>query len=83
MEAERNLHKFHEFAVKDYGLALIVERGIGCGPAASASSAKPMHCPALRPVHGIPSIAGMSGLPGMDVNGPGELGTKSGVQTVV
>jgi hypothetical protein len=44
MEAERNLHAFHEFPENAplrlrispcYGLALIVERGTGCGPAAA------------------------------------------------
>ncbi|ORX18315.1 hypothetical protein AWC31_13415 [Mycolicibacterium wolinskyi] len=31
----------------------------------------------------MPSMAGISGLPGIEVNGEGELGTIKGVQTVV
>ncbi|WP_157681411.1 hypothetical protein [Mycobacterium sp. JS623] len=40
-----------------------------------------MHAPELRPpVHGTPSISGMSGLAAVEVNPSGELGTKIGVQ---
>ena len=87
MEAERNLHRFHQFLAANkmpsfgYGLALIVERGTAGGPAASASSARPMHSPLCRPAQGMPPIAGMSGLPGTLPNG--EFGTNIGVQTVV
>src|SRR6478735_3065523 len=42
-----------------------------------------MHWPELWPPHGIPSIAGMSGLPGIVDNGDGEFGTRSGVHIVV
>ena len=43
-----------------------------------------MHAPELRaPVHGTPSISGMSGLAAVVVNPCGELGTKNGVQEVV
>src|SRR3954462_12410913 len=67
-----------------YGLELMVERGIGCGPASSAFSARPMHAPELRPpTHGTPSISGMSGLAAVEVNPWGEFGTKYGVQEVV
>src|SRR5829696_5636431 len=44
-----------------YGLELMVERGIGCGPAAAAFSARPMHAPESAPVQGTPSISGTSG----------------------
>jgi len=67
-----------------YGLALMVERGTGCGPASASFSARPMHAPELRPpVHGTPSISGMSGLAAVVVNPSGELGTRNGVQEVV
>ena len=67
-----------------YGLALMVERGTGCGPASASFSARPMHAPELRPpVHGTPSISGMSGLAAVVVNPWGELGTRNGVQEVV
>ena len=59
----------------------MIERGIAGGPAASASSASPMHEPLCRPAHGMPSMVGMSGLPGTVPNG--EFGTNLGVQTVV
>ena|SRR6478672_364709 len=42
-----------------------------------------MHWPEFCPVHGMPSIAGMSGLPGIVDNGDGEFGTRSGVHIVV
>lgn len=61
----------------------MVDRGTGCGPIACSSSARPMHWPAFRPVQGMPSTAGMSGLPGIDWNVDDELGTKNGVHTVV
>jgi hypothetical protein len=92
MEAEGNLHTFHEFpenaplAGADhvrYGLALMVERGTGWGPAAASSSERPMQAPESRPVQGMPSISGMSGLAAVVVNPCGELGTKKGVQEVV
>ena len=66
-----------------YGLELMVERGTGCGPSACCSSASPMQAPESRPVQGMPSIAGISGLPGIAVKPEGEFGTKYGVQTVV
>jgi hypothetical protein len=67
-----------------YGLASIVERGTGCGPASASFSASPMHAPELRPpVHGTPSISGMSGLAAVEVNPSGEFGTKKGVQEAV
>jgi hypothetical protein len=47
------------------------------------SSARPMHRPQLWPPHGIPSIAGMTGLPGIVDSGDGEFGTRSGVHIVV
>ena len=60
-----------------YGLELMVDRGIGCGPSASAFSARPMHAPPLRPpVQGTPSISGMSGLAAVEVNPSGEFGTR-------
>jgi hypothetical protein len=59
-----------------YGLELMVERGIGCGPAASAFSARPMHAPESAPVQGTPSISGMSGLAAVVVNPCGEFGTR-------
>jgi hypothetical protein len=66
-----------------YGLALMVERGTGCGPAAASSSERPMQAPELRPVQGMPSISGMSGLAAVVVKPCGEFGTKKGVQVVV
>jgi len=43
-----------------------------------------MHAPELRPpVHGTPSISGMSGLAAVDVNPSGEFGTKKGVHDAV
>lgn len=66
-----------------YGLELMVERGTGCGPAASAFSARPIHAPESAPVQGTPSISGMSGLAAVDVNPCGEFGTRNGVQEVV
>jgi hypothetical protein len=67
-----------------YGLELMVERGTGCGPAASASSARPMHAPELRPpTHGTPLTSGMSGLAAVELNPCGEFGTMNGVQEVV
>lgn len=66
-----------------YGLALMVDRGIGCGPAAASSSESPMQAPESRPVHGMPWISGMSGLAAVDVNPCGEFGTRNGVQEVV
>jgi len=67
-----------------YGLASMVERGMGCGPAAASFSASPMHAPELRPpVHGTPSISGMSGLAAVEVKPSGEFGTKKGVQEAV
>jgi hypothetical protein len=43
-----------------------------------------MHAPELRPpVHGTPSISGMSGLAAVEVNPSGEFGTKKGVQEAV
>ena len=42
-----------------------------------------MQAPEFAPVQGMPSIAGTSGLPGIEVNPDGEFGTKYGVQTVV
>jgi hypothetical protein len=66
-----------------YGLELMVERGTGCGPAAASSSESPMQAPESRPVHGMPSISGMSGLAAVVVNPCGEFGTKNGVQDVV
>ena len=86
MEAERNLHtstsslRMRPLRLRIgplYGLALMVERGTAA--AASASfSARPMHAPDLRlPVHGTPSISGMSGLAAVVVNPWGELGTRN------
>jgi hypothetical protein len=67
-----------------YGLALMVERGTGWGPASASFSDSPMHAPELRPpVHGTPSISGMSGLAAVDVKPSGEFGTKNGVQVAV
>src|ERR1700712_4485367 len=53
--------------------------GTYCG----ASSARPMQAPESRPVHGTPSISGMSGLAAEVVNGDGELGTTKGTQAPV
>jgi hypothetical protein len=94
MEAERDLHSFYELPGNvsrstqrgdgpDQGLELMVDRGIGCGPAASASSARPMQAPESRPVQGTPSISGMSGFAAVVVNGSGEFGTRYGMQVVV
>jgi hypothetical protein len=94
MEAERNLHTFHEFpgnacrglavgSATGYGLALMVDLGTGCGPSASAFSARPIQAPEERPTQGMPSISGMSGLAAVVVKPDGELGTKKGVQVVV
>lgn len=92
MEAARNLHTFHEFPENAplelrisalYGLELMVDRGTGCGPAAASSSERPMQAPESRPVHGTPSISGMSGLAPVVVNPSGEFGTRNGVQDVV
>jgi hypothetical protein len=66
-----------------YGLALMVDRGTGCGPSASAFSARPMHAPESPPVQGTPLISGMSGLAAVVVNPCGEFGTMTGVHTVV
>lgn len=66
-----------------YGLELTVECGTGWGPMASDSSPRPMHSPELRPVHGTPSTAGRSGLPGMLLNAAPEFGTVWGTQTPV
>jgi hypothetical protein len=66
-----------------YGLELMVERGTGWGPMSSAFSARPMHAPESCPVHGTPSISGMSGLAAVVVNPCGEFGTMNGVQEVV
>jgi hypothetical protein len=67
-----------------YGLASMVERGIGCGPASASFSASPMHAPELRPpVHGTPETSGMSGLAAVEVNPSGEFGTRIGVQDAV
>jgi len=69
---------------RSYGLASMVERGTGCGPASASFSASPMQAPELRPpVHGTPSISGMSGLAAVEVNPSGEFGTKKGVQEAV
>ena len=64
-----------------YGLELTVERGIGCGPSACCSSARPMHWPELPPVQGTPSISGSP--PGEVAPNAGEFGTKCGTHTVV
>jgi hypothetical protein len=66
-----------------YGLELMVDLGTGCGPSASAFSARPMHAPESRPVQGTPLISGMSGLAAVVVNPCGEFGTMTGVHTVV
>jgi hypothetical protein len=42
-----------------------------------------MHAPESRPVHGTPSISGMSGLAAVVVKPDGEFGTRNGVQLVV
>ena len=42
-----------------------------------------MHAPESCPVHGTPSISGMSGLAAVVVNPCGEFGTMNGVQEVV
>jgi hypothetical protein len=43
MEAERFLHSFGEFAenAANYGLELMVDRGMAGGPAASSFSSRP------------------------------------------
>ncbi len=61
----------------------MVERGTGCGPAASAFSARPMHAPELWPMHGMPSISGTSGLAAVVLNSGGDTGTMNGVHVVV
>src|SRR5690349_12384843 len=66
-----------------YGLELTVERGTGCGPRSSDSSARPMHWPELWPVQGTPSTDGRSGLPGMPLNTAPEFGTVCGTQVPV
>src|ERR1700712_3639395 len=53
--------------------------GTYCG----ASSARPMQAPESRPVHGTPSISGMSGFAAEVVNGDGELGTSEGTHSPV
>jgi hypothetical protein len=63
----------------------MVERGTGCGPMSCCSSDNPIHAPLSWPVHGTPSISGMSGLAAFVVNplSSGELGTMNGTQDVV
>src|SRR6476620_8037216 len=63
----------------------MVDRGTGCGPSSCCSSANPMQAPLSWPVHGTPSISGMSGLAAFVVKPPssGELGTSMGTQDVV
>ena len=92
MEADRNLHMFHEFPDKAnleiadrplYGLELMVERGTGWGPCRLIFGQADAG-PRMRvPVQGTPSISGMSGLAAVVVNPCGELGTKKGVHEVV
>jgi hypothetical protein len=68
----------HVEARAGYGLELMVERGTGCGPIDCCSSDHPMHAPLLCPVHGTPSISGMSGLAALVLNplSSGELGNR-------
>src|SRR6185295_1387887 len=71
------------------GLWPTVDSGTGCGPADAASSASPMHCPELWPVHGIEPpppgrlTAGSDGLPGMLLNAGPAFGTVWGMHVPV
>ena len=50
---------------------------------ACCSSSSPMQAPLSWPVHGTPSISGISGLAAVVVKPPGEFGTMNGTQVVV
>jgi hypothetical protein len=85
MEAGRFLHSFGEFTENagDYGLALMVDRGTGCGPASSSFSSKPKHAADDRPpLQGMPCTSGTSGLAAVVVTS-GEFGTRNGVHVAV
>ncbi len=93
MEAERNLHTFHEFpenatlAVADRPLLWAGADGRAryrLWPGRGFIFGKADAGARMRaPVQGTPSISGMSGLAAVVVNPCGEFGTKNGVQEVV